>query len=56
MEYYNLVMNYEKYLDTWVTIQISVGENTNNRLRDLSAIVIIVLSVSNLCHIFLLHH
>ena len=53
MEYYNLVMNYEKYLDTWVTIQISVGENTNNRLRDLSAIVIIVLNISNLCHIFL---
>ena len=52
-EYYNLVMNYEKYLDNWVTIQISVGENTNKRLKDLSNIVIIVLNISNICHILL---
>ena len=53
MEYYNLVMNYEKYLETWVTIQISVGDNTNNRLKSLSNTVIIFLNISNFCHIFL---
>ena len=53
MEYYNLVMNYEKYLETWVNIQIGVDDNTNNRLKNLSYTVIIFLNILNVCHIFL---
>ena len=52
-EYYNLVINYQKYLHTWVNIQLSVGENTNNRLKSLSKIVIIFLTIFCLSHLFL---
>ena len=52
-EYYNLVMNYQKYLDNWVNIQISLSDNTNGKLNNLSRIVIIFLNVSNIFHIFL---
>ena len=52
-EYYNLIINYQKYLETWVNIQLSVGENTNNRLRYLSKIVIIFLCLFCVFHIIL---
>ena len=52
-EYYNLIINYQKYLETWVNIQLSVGENTNNRLKQLSKIVIIFLCIFCAFHIFL---
>jgi len=52
-EYYNLIINYQKYLETWVNIQLSVGNNTNNRLKNLSKIVIVFLCVFCVFHIFL---
>ena len=52
-EYYNLVMNYQKYLDNWVNIQISLSDNTNGKLNTLSRIVIIFMNISNIFHIML---
>ena len=49
-EYYNLVMNYQKYLDNWVNIQISLSDNTNGKLNTLSRIVIIFMNF------FVSHH
>ena len=52
-EYYSLVINYQKYLNTWVTVQINCGENTNDRLRELSKIVIIFLCLFAFFHLLL---
>ena len=32
MAYNKLVMNYKKYLETWITFQISVGDYRNDIL------------------------
>lgn len=52
-KYYNLVINYQKYLNTWVNIQFNCGENTNQRLKNLNIIVILFLSIFFIFHIFL---
>ena len=52
-KYYNLIINYQKYLNTWVNIQFNCGENTNQRLKNLNIIVILFLSIFFIFHIFL---